>query len=225
MIVDDHSTDNSREIAYEFCNKDDRFILMTNQHAKGVSGARNTGIDYAVQSSDWLTFLDADDELMPKVFYVYERMTFEAEENIIQTNHYRNYGRANVIKYKNTEGVYGLNNMPQQWCMVWNKLIRCDFIGDTRFVDGMQYGEDEVFILDLLCKDARIYHTEDFTVLRHFDNQNSLSHIKKRKELIDQARALESFLMRSDNADVNYFVCDTLSEHWGSKHYKREFCK
>lgn len=219
--MDDHSTDKGKAIVEEYAHKDDRIRVLVNEHTKGVSGARNTGLDYA--TGDWVTFLDCDDELMPRVFYMWERMAFDSEYNIIQTNHYRNYGKGNVLKYKNFEGLYGINSMPQMWCMVWNKLIRREFLDDTRYVDGMQYGEDEVFILDLLCKDARIYHTEDITVLRHFDNKDSLSHIKGKKELLAQSRALEEFLMRSDNAEVNSFVCDTLSEHWGSKHYKRVF--
>ena len=224
LLVDDHSTDRGKDIVLKYAHDDDRFRVLDNLRTKGVSGARNTGIDYA--TGDWITFLDADDELMPKAYLAYERMTWaDPTANIIQANHMRNYGRANVHKYDNREGLYSFGNMPQQWCMVWNKLIRRSWLGNLRFVEGMQYGEDEVFVLDMLSRDERLFHTEDIAVLRHFDNAQSLSRSKGKEELLLQARALEDFLVRSKNPQACIWACEVLSEHWGSKRYKTTFGK
>ena len=43
ILVNDHSTDQGPEIAERFAGMDNRFVLLTNEHRKGVSGARNTG--------------------------------------------------------------------------------------------------------------------------------------------------------------------------------------
>lgn len=224
ILVDDHSTDNGKEIAYEYCNKDKRFTLMSNRHAKGVSGARNTGLDCA--KGEWVTFLDSDDEMNPNAYRMFEQMA-NTSANIVQANHLRHYEAIDktVLKYANIGGVYRMSNLPQQWCMVWNKLIRKSFIDEhhIRFVDGLQYGEDEVFCLEMLSYDDRIVHTEDVTVTRHFGNKESLSHIKGRQELFEQARALEEFAMRSHNPEARVTVCKVLSEHWGSKRYLEVF--
>ncbi|MCU4677337.1 glycosyltransferase family 2 protein [Catenovulum sp. 2E275] len=60
VVVDDGSTDNSREIVREYSSKDSRVTLITNKFEKGAAGARNTGLKRAL-SSDYIAFLDSDD--------------------------------------------------------------------------------------------------------------------------------------------------------------------
>ncbi len=58
ICVNDGSPDNSSEILEAFAKKDGR-IKIINQANKGLSGARNTGVDAA--TGDYIVFLDSDD--------------------------------------------------------------------------------------------------------------------------------------------------------------------
>lgn len=60
IVVDDHSTDNTRQIIEEYIKKDSRIIYCENENKKGPAGARNTGIKKA--SGTYIAFLDSDDE-------------------------------------------------------------------------------------------------------------------------------------------------------------------
>jgi len=60
ILVDDGSTDSSLAKVEEF---DDRRLKIVSQENKGVSAARNHGVDVAVNS--FVCFLDADDEWKP----------------------------------------------------------------------------------------------------------------------------------------------------------------
>lgn len=60
IIVDDHSTDNTIKLLNKFRN--DLSILSTKQQS-GAQTARNIGIKAA--KSDWIAFLDSDDEWLP----------------------------------------------------------------------------------------------------------------------------------------------------------------
>jgi len=60
IVVEGGSTDNSLEKVQRF---DDPRITVVQQREKGVSAARNEGVQAA--RSEFLAFLDADDEWMP----------------------------------------------------------------------------------------------------------------------------------------------------------------
>ena len=116
LLVDDKSTDNSREIAYEYCYRDPRFILMGNYRKKGVSGARNHALEYAVRSGDWITFLDSDDEMLEGAYQKFiNAIKSDERANIHQFNQERYYWQIDklVMKYTNPEGKYHSGKMPQ----------------------------------------------------------------------------------------------------------------
>jgi glycosyltransferase involved in cell wall biosynthesis len=60
IIVDDGSTDNTVETVRTFGSK----VRLITQPNAGASVARNTGV--AAAKSDWIAFLDADDEWLPE---------------------------------------------------------------------------------------------------------------------------------------------------------------
>lgn len=75
IIVNDGSTDNSAKVAEDFIQIDAR-IRVINQKNKGLSSARNTGLNNA--SGAYIQFLDADDKL--------ERQKLETHCNYLQAN-------------------------------------------------------------------------------------------------------------------------------------------
>lgn len=216
ILIDDHSTDNGIEIAYDYCNKDKRFTLLRNRYTKGVSGARNTGLQYA--SGEYITFLDADDELLPNAIKLYNNLN---TANIYQANHLRHYTKMNKTKRKYSEptGERNISDIPTCWCMVWNKLYKREFIKDIRFNEQLNFGEDELFNLECLNKDKHIYCVDIDTVKRHFDNDRSLSKVKSKNDLFKQATELMKFIDRTNDTEIKIFTCRLLSKHWASGNY------
>ncbi len=62
IIVDDGSTDGSRQVAARYASTDPRITVVTRENG-GLSSARNTGLQAV--GSDWVLFLDHDDWLAP----------------------------------------------------------------------------------------------------------------------------------------------------------------
>ena len=215
ILVDDKSTDGSIDIAYEYCNKDKRFTLLRNQHAKGVSGARNTGLDYA--SGEWVTFLDADDHLTEDATEAWKD-ALQWNASIHQLNHLRYYAKTGTrdVRYANPVGYFDVENLPKLWCMVWNKLYHRETYKDIRFVENLQYGEDEIYNLACFAVDDRIHNSVATAMVHCFDNKQSLSKTKGAEGLWKQIRALEEFLESQSDPKVRCAVCKVLSEHWGS---------
>lgn len=86
ILVNDGSTDESEEICREFCAADHRFRLI-NQPNRGLSGARNTGLDSA--EGEWISFLDADDVLPPDALSVMLEHAKESGAGIVTGNYIR----------------------------------------------------------------------------------------------------------------------------------------
>ena len=63
IVVDDYSTDNTKELVEEYIKKDSRYRYILNERKKGAQGARNTGVAHA--RGEWVTMLDSDDFLLP----------------------------------------------------------------------------------------------------------------------------------------------------------------
>ena len=219
ILVDDKSTDNSREIAYEYCYRDPRFLLMNNHRTKGVSGARNTGLEYAVRSGDWITFLDADDEYLPDAYQSFcLAKAGDSRANIHQLNHIRYYTKTDKIgvKYANKGGVYRFGNLPEAHWAVWNKLYKAEFLEDIRFKEGMQYGEDELFSLTCICKDNYIHHADYHTIVlkRRFDNKKSLSYSKTSDGVINAIREFENLLNEQTDNVIRADLATIIGDQW-----------
>jgi succinoglycan biosynthesis protein ExoO len=63
LVVDDASTDGSKEIALESCKKYGWRFLQRETPGQGGYKARNYAVKYSV--AKWIAFLDADDEWLP----------------------------------------------------------------------------------------------------------------------------------------------------------------
>ena len=195
---------------------------------KGVSVMRNQGIESALKAgSDYITFLDADDEYLPNAYEQILAAIREApEENIIQLNHYVEKDGERRARFFNRRGTYFLDRLPGLWVTVWNKVIKAELLKEIRFADYLSYGEDEVFNLLCLEKARRLYCSERFAVVHHKDNPKSLSKSADITDLLCEQEALCGLLSRiSKQGDQE--LCEAIRQRqetlWSCPAYKRIF--
>lgn len=74
IAVDDGSTDDTLRVLTELAAQEPR-MRVVHQENGGVSAARNAGISRA--SGEWMTFLDADDALLPDALHMLLKLTDE----------------------------------------------------------------------------------------------------------------------------------------------------
>lgn len=225
IVIDDGSLDGSAQICDEY--QDDFTVIHTLN--EGVSKARNRGIMLA--ESEYLAFLDSDDRLLPEACAKMRKaIKHNPDADIIQFNHWRFYEMTGHLrmKYVNPVGKYSLkkghNKLPQCWCMVWNKVYRN---GRTTllFNENLNYGEDEIYNLNRLLMGEDIVQVKDATLVRHFENKQSICHQKDIDALLKQDFELRKLLSNIDKVTTDWFkikaVVDLIQEHHKSPTYAK----
>ena len=96
ILVDDGSTDGSREIAENYCQRQPHWQLIT-QTQQGVSVARNVGTLQA--AGDFVAYLDGDDWLCPQTLETLILAAQQHDADKVQCGYY--YAYSNRLLYDN----------------------------------------------------------------------------------------------------------------------------
>lgn len=192
ILVDDGSTDASSLICDRYSSTDPRFITL-HQANKGVSAARNAGVNMA--QGEYIMFLDADDTLLP---FALESM---AESLLGEDVVIGGYGvfvgdvLSKEVKPQRTFSYKGndyqkffTENITRNCALLdapWAKLFRNKAIRSIRFNEDLNYAEDKLFVFEVLAK-CKSVMTVSHAVYGYHKREGSLGsdlssdeHIKK----------------------------------------------
>lgn len=133
IIIDDCGTDNSCRIVETFMSEYKggvEFRLLHHDHNRGLSAARNTGMDHA--SGEYIYFLDSDDEITPDCI---EKLTkpLESYRYDFVIADFSIVGGYPITTYLKARGEYksGIKEAyyRKEWNVTaWNKLCNLDFL-------------------------------------------------------------------------------------------------
>lgn len=155
ILVNDGSKDGSREICEKY-TKDYPNIILINQENKGVSEARNTGLNRA--TGKYITFLDADDYVE---FDLYEKefsLIKKSGADIAVVDFKKVHSDGTAVKYR-TEHVNYWDKKEEVLKdffsgvvgnQVVDKLFSKSVIEDVRFSHNYKIGEDMLFMYEAL---------------------------------------------------------------------------
>lgn len=224
IIVDDGSKDQTAEICSCYAGKDNRIRLFHNDTGKGVSSARNRGLDEA--TGDYIVFLDSDD-LLPSDS-VLLRMNYMEEVDLVCGNNDEIDEDGRFLKKGLTRSVDSvLNNKDavriitvfnkqgyQGYC--WNKLFKWEIIEKEhiRFHEEISYNEDRLFCYQYVtyCQKVKmipevVYHYRQI----QGSAMNNLHDLGKTDELkiISEFRAFDIILdsVKEQYPDTYYLLC------------------
>jgi len=178
IMVNDGSTDNSKQIAEEYL-VDSRFRLI-NQSNKGLSGARNTGISHIREESTFISFVDSDDYVYPNFLETLVEY-IEEDVDIIEgmVEHYHNgniYYFPQVEHYKVILETVAekLEKLALERIRngVFPKLIRRELLNDNFFPEGWLF-EDLAVVPELVTNSTKWVKIQE-TVYTYRIRDNSI---------------------------------------------------
>ena len=186
IIVDDGSTDNSINIAEEFCNKDNRFKIISKKNG-GLSDARNYGLDYV--DTKYVTFLDSDDFIS---INTYEKLINNLETNdndIVVADieyYYTNINNNFILKGLNTKVSNDINKQSLLSPMfAWNKVYKLEYFKSINqlYPIGLWYEDIPVTTL-LFTNTNKIGYVEEVLYYYRQNDDSIMSQKSKRNEEI-----------------------------------------
>lgn len=174
ICIDDGSTDASGRIADEYESDDWPVIKVIHTKNRGLSAARNRGIDEA--RSEWLMFVDSDDWVDREFCEIPYRTAVRENADIVAFQSYRVvHGR--VKKPKDADRPVGVVDEMTAYDYVdgpaWNKLYKKELFEDIRYPEGHVY-EDVSTTHKLIHKAARIYVFND-SLYYHVKREGSIT--------------------------------------------------
>lgn len=166
LVVNDGSTDDSKEVVLNHLSEGFRFI--DNDTNRGVSFARNTALDAAVGS--YVAFLDGDDLLCENAIGGLLSFIKEgANADIIVMNSVSENREVYNWRHLFKEGIeyssYEVFNNGYVRGSVWGCAFKREYINKSglRFVNGFGYGEDSVFFeTAMLGNSIMVFQNIDF---------------------------------------------------------------
>lgn len=190
IIVNDGSTDNTLDIIIEYASEDPRIVVI-NQSNKGVSAARNRGIDEA--RGTYLAFVDADDYVDETIYEVmYNKAIDKYSDIVVCGNYIMQYNKMEKKISFDSEITLDNDNIDlfnfikkfylkkEYRTSCWNKLYKTELIkGKISFCDHSNVlSEDTLFNFNVLLYTKRVTIIPECLYFYQVID-GSLSHSKK----------------------------------------------
>ncbi len=185
LLIEDGSTDNSLDICVEWEKKDSR-IKIWHQENRGVSSARNKGIE--MSNGKYLLFVDADDYVdKTYVQSLYEKMDMA---DIVICG----YSRVAEIQKQILIGEEGFLSREDLFYHVvctnvihgsaCNKMFRKNIIEDRniKFYENIAVGEDMVFVIEYLQYCRSYYYLNKAIYFYRRNEQSVMNHTYSSKK-------------------------------------------
>ena len=173
LVVNDGSKDATAEICSRLCRQYENLRVIELPDL-GVSAARNRGLEQ--EKGDYITFVDADDRMMPGMLKKLYELLRETESDMAgcrfavwgteeeweqladEKRVSRELAEGQSVTVYNSE-CYLKESLLRGNTRCWSKLYKRSLIMQARFRQGLSIGEDMLFLVELLPHVERAVET------------------------------------------------------------------
>lgn len=217
IIVDDCGVDDSLAITQSFVKTykgNIEFKIVHHTHNRGLSAARNTGVEYA--TGEYIYFLDSDDYISDDCLEILTEPLHERDYDMILGD-LQMFGKPRDILFLPEErtSILGNDEIFKHWyvdrliyVMAWNKLTKASLFKqyDLTFLEG-QLHEDELWTYKIAS------HIKSLAIQKHCtyyyrirENSITANYAHKVKERYDSClQTLEYVLSHPTNVYKSYY--------------------
>lgn len=224
ILVDDGSLDSSGAMVDAWGQKENRVVVI-HERNKGLSGARNTGIDKA--QGEYLVFVDSDDYVAPDYIEVLLQTALAADADMAMC------------------GVYALfqddcckaSSMPMQariytpqtymerfyvntgfFSVVWNKIYKKRLFDTVRFFEG-RLNEDTIIMPRLIAQVNQVAYVPE-PLYFYRQRKGSIMHTAQRKSGIQNLLQIYEDLIQQHEEKNEEHLCRLAQKVYMNKSFE-----
>mgnify|MGYP003300405427 CR=1 FL=1 len=226
ILIDDGSVDNCPIICDKYAKKDKR-IKVIHKDNKGVSSARNYGLEIA--TGNYVIFIDSDDYIEPtmlEILYINMKKT-NSDISICNYNNVENNisKKGSLIEINNSklskEEFYNYLFYNTYYCgYLWNKLFKKKVIDKIRFDEEIHILEDLVFIAMVADNCNNFYYDYNNHLYNYRIRNNSALRSKFNLKQVSSIKAREIILEYAIKYNCQSTNVIKFSLLWDSIYYK-----
>jgi glycosyltransferase involved in cell wall biosynthesis len=194
LLIDDGSTDNSSAICDEYAQKDSR-IRVFHKNNEGISKTRQFGINNS--TGRFTVFVDSDDWIEPELLQTAFQVIDTADPDIIFMDFFDENSSGKEHYVPQNISVLDVDTVIRQvfeqnlYSCLWNVIIRRDLylLNNINFIEGINYGEDSLFVIELLLNYPKIEYLNG-AYYHHTFNHNSFTRKNKKNRYMERNKFL-----------------------------------
>ena len=221
IIVDDGSTDGSGTVCGEYAGKDERIILIR-QNNRGLSGARNAGLN--IMKGEMVVFIDPDDALHPDYVgsmvgdMIREKCDMVVCRYSVQKTLRKMSTKSSVmIEPRCRTGKFNRESALRAIAdgsinvSVWNKLYRAELWQSVRYPEDRVY-EDVATAFQIFSLCSSVYVSGSVLYMNRRGRPGSITNTHSWKNFKDYDLAVTEFddFIRKNTPDI--FPMQTMKE-------------
>lgn len=189
ILIDDGSTDHSLQICYDFFQGVPNVRIIHTDN-RGVSKARNVGLDYA--QGLYISFIDSDDMIALNYIDTLLRL-FDNNPDLVCFNARKIENKKSFLIWDLVDSLYSIDEFimtPYFWHWaflnsLWTKVIKREIVKNIYFDINYTLGEDQLFILEYIMNIKTIKTSSENLYIYKYDNNNNSLSKKSNPEVFD----------------------------------------
>lgn len=189
ILIDDGSTDSSGKICDSFAEKDSR-VKVIHQENRGVSAARNAGIDFA--NGEYIGFCDSDDLPDNDLYETLYRLAKENDADVSMVKYAILFVDGTVLSEQTDKlTIYddNISMLKNLLCQendlgIYTKLVDAKLCKSIKFDAPRKINEDKFFIFELFSKARKACYL-DTCKYKYCRRENSSSMAKFSEKYLD----------------------------------------
>ena len=221
ILINDGSLDKSLQICELYSQKYNN-IKVYNQNNRGVSIARNLGLDRA--TGKYVCFFDSDDELDIRM---YEKLRDIIEKNnsdmgIVDYTRVLSDGTKKKKRKKIQKEISGNTKILKCFFKggmignnVCDKIFKREIIekNKIRFKEHKRIGEDMFFVFEYLKYTKTIYMDFEYSGMKYYENLDSAMNTQFSERFFDTIELSEMMVEEFDTSNEMYYYAEAHKIH------------